>query len=101
MMDPLYAPWGVAAPSATRDRTGSRRVQSAGAFSFGEPARGLHALRQEWAPALDLFDIDRPDDAPPAPLALAKLIGLVACLTGLAGLLVSTVAKAVAGLLTG
>ena len=69
-------------------------VVSAGAFSFGEPARGLHAFRQEWAPALDLFDIDRPDDAPPAALTLAKLLGLVALLTVLAGLLLGTVSRA-------
>lgn len=70
------------------------------AFSFGQPARGLHALQQEWASALDLFDVDRPDDVPPAPLALAKLVGLVACLTAFAGLLISTIGRALVGLLT-
>ncbi len=63
------------------------------AFSFGEPPRGLRAFRQEWAPALDLFDVHRPDGAPPTPLALAKLLGLVICLTVFAGVLLGTVGR--------
>jgi hypothetical protein len=71
------------------------------AFSFGQPARGVRAVQQEWAPALDLFDVDRPDDAPPAALVLAKLVGFVMCLTAIAGVLIGTVGRVVVGLLTG
>lgn len=71
------------------------------AFSFGQPARGLHALQQEWAPALDLFDVDRPDDAPPAPLVIAKLIGLTLCLTAFAGVLISAAGRLVIGAFSG
>ena len=71
------------------------------AFSFGQPARGLRALRQEWAPALDLFDVHRPDDAPATPVVLAKLVGLVICLTVFAGLLLGTVGRAIVEALFG
>jgi hypothetical protein len=93
MMDPLYATWPMGTPLPTHER---RLVRSMDAFSFGRPARGLHAFQQEWAPALDLFDIDRPDDAPQAaPLALVKLVALVACLTMFAGLLLGIVGRVV------
>jgi hypothetical protein len=101
MMDPLYATWPTGLPLPTRDRPERRLVDAMDAFSFGQPARGVHALQQEWAPALDLFDVDRPDDAPSALQALAKLIGLVVCLTAVAGVLISTVGRALVGLLTG
>jgi hypothetical protein len=101
MMDSLYAPWRIGAPFATRDRPELRLMESTDAFSFGEPAHGLHAFRQEWAPALDLFDNDRPDNAPPATLALAKLVGLVACLTVFAGVLVGAVGRLVVGAFSG
>jgi hypothetical protein len=80
---------------ATLDRPGLRLIESMDTFSFGQPARGLHAFHQEWAPALDLFDTDRPDDAPRAPVALVKLVALVACLTTFAGLLLGIVGRVV------
>jgi hypothetical protein len=92
MMDPLYASWPI--PLRTRAGPERRQVGSMDAFSFGQPARGAQAFRQVWAPALDLFDSDRTDDAPPAPLTLAKLLGLVALLTVLAGVLLGTVGRA-------
>jgi hypothetical protein len=101
MMDPLYATWPTQPLLPTSVQPVPQRVDSVDAFSFGEPAHGLHAFRQEWAPALDLFDNDRPDNAPPAPLALAKLVGLVACLTVFAGVLVGTVGRLVVGAFSG
>jgi hypothetical protein len=100
MMDALYAGWPTAAP-VTSDRPGPRPIDTTEAFSFGEPPRGVRASRQEWAPALDLFDIDRSGDVPPAPLALAKLVGLVLCLTGFAGVLLGTVWRLVLGAFSG
>ena len=94
MMDPLYATWPIGSSLPTSDPTVRRLVDPMDVFSFGRPARGLHALRQEWAPALDLFDVDRPDDAPPAPWTLVKLLGLVAFLTALAGVLLGTLGRA-------
>jgi hypothetical protein len=95
-MDPLYATWPIGKNSPTLGWPQRRLVGSMDAFSFGRPARGLHAFRQEWAPALDLFDIDRPDDAPQAaPLALVKLVVLVAGLTMFAGLLLGIVGRVV------
>jgi hypothetical protein len=93
-MDPLYATWPMGPPLPMQGRPERRLVDSMDVFSFGRPARGLHAFQQEWAPALDLFDVDRPDDAPPAPWTLAKLLGLVALLTVLAGVLLGTVGRA-------
>lgn len=91
-MDSLYVPWPTASIPAF-DRPDPRPIDSMDAFSFGEPARGLRALRQEWAPAFDLFDVHRPDNSPPTPLVLAKLVGLVICLTVFAGVLLATVGR--------
>jgi hypothetical protein len=97
MMDPLYATWPMSSPLPPQHRPAPRMVDPMDAFSFGQPARGLHAWQQEWAPALDLFDIDRPDGAPPAPLTFAKLLGLVALLTVFAGILLGAVGRLVMG----
>ena len=75
------------------DLPASSSIEPMDVFSFGQPARGLRALRQEWAPARDLFDVHSPDDAPPTPLVLAKLLGLVVCLTVFAGVLLGTVGR--------
>jgi hypothetical protein len=101
MMDPLYATWPIQPLLPTRGRPAPRRVDAMDAFSFGQPARGVHAFQQEWAPAFDLFDTDRPDDAPPAPLVLAKLIGLTLCLAVFAGVLVGAVGRLVIGAFSG
>jgi hypothetical protein len=101
MMDPLYATWPMGLPLPTRGRPERRLVDSMDAFSFGQPARGVHAIQREWASAFDLFDSDRREDAPPAPLALAKLVGLVACLTVFAGLLLGTVGRLAVGAFSG
>jgi len=91
-MDSLYVHWPTASRT-TSDLPDSRSIEPMDTFSFGQPARGLRAVRQEWAPAIDLFDVHRPDDAAPTPLVLAKLLGLVVCLTVFAGLLLGTVGR--------
>jgi hypothetical protein len=91
-MDSLYVTWPTVSPTLP-DLPDSRSIEPMDAFSFGQPARGLRALRQEWAPAFDLFDVHRPEDSPPTPFVLAKLVGLVICLTVFAGVLLGTVGR--------
>ncbi|HET9722259.1 MAG TPA: hypothetical protein VFR44_00275 [Actinomycetota bacterium] len=61
------------------------RADVAEDFAFGEPATTLDLIRGELASVAEILDAGRPEDAPALPLAVGRLLVLVAIATAAVG----------------
>ena len=61
------------------------RADLAEDFAFGEPGTTLDLIRGELASVGEILDAGRPDDAPPLPLAIGRLLVLIAIAMAVVG----------------
>lgn len=61
------------------------RADLAEDFAFGEPATTLDLIRGELASVGEILDAGRPDDAPALPLAIGRLLVLIAIAMAVVG----------------
>ena len=64
-------------------------------FVFGEPATTLDLIRGELASVAEILDAGRPEDAPALPLAIGRLLVLIAIATAAVGAALSAPMQAV------
>ncbi|HSD49038.1 MAG TPA: hypothetical protein VLE71_04325 [Actinomycetota bacterium] len=66
------------------------RADVAEDFAFGEPATTLDLIRGELASVAEILDAGRPEDAPALPLAVGRLLVLIAIAAAAAGVALLT-----------
>ncbi|HEU4355606.1 MAG TPA: hypothetical protein VFT27_08470 [Actinomycetota bacterium] len=71
------------------------RADLAADFAFGEPATTLDLIRGELASVGEILGAGRPEDAPALPLAIGRLLVLIAIATAVAGAALSAPMQAV------
>lgn len=69
------------------------RADVAEDFAFGEPATTLDLIRGELASVSEILGAGRPDDAPGLPLAIGRLLVLVALAAAVVGAALSAPAQ--------